>query len=199
MSTDNNVQAAIIDDAIENVENSHDSLNNIEISEQFISAENAVTTSSPRSPSSPIPIDNQQQKETPPSTPPLPPAHLSQNEMPPPPPPPASIIGQPVKPKPQLKRSFSAKPLTTTSRPFRPFSSRLENSNSNNINNNYFMNQDSLSHAESHNTPLFITHVTLNLDVPGNGLNKPSIPSWKYNNVRKNCANFSYTALVNKK
>jgi len=206
MSTDNNVQDAIIDDAIENVENSHDSLNNIELSEQFISGvdENVVTTSSPRSPSSPIPIENQQQKETtpppPPTPPPQPPAQLCENEMPPPPPPPpASIIGQPVKPKSQLKRSFSAKPLTTSSRPFRPFSSRLENTNSNNINNNYFMNQDSLSHAESHNTPLFITHVTLNLDIPGNGVNKPSIPSWKYNNVRKNCANYSYTALVNKK
>ena len=215
MNINNDMQdiEPIVDDVIENEENLNGSMNKIEISEQFIlvnenddennvnDGQNLVSTSSPHPPStSPVPHDFiSQHKETmppPPSTPPL----LSQEELPPPPPPPppASINGQTVKPKSQLKRSFSAKPLTTTSN-YRPFSSRLENSNQNQISNNYFMNQDSLSHTGSNNMPLFITHVTLNLDVPSKGLNKPSIPSWKYNTVRKNCANYSYSALLNKK
>lgn len=200
----------IIDEVLEIEETLNESLGKIEISEQFIlvnendnennaDEQNFISTSSPHPPStSPIlQFHDSQQKETTPPPPPTPPL-LSQDELKPSASRtlPVSTNGQTVKAKSQLKRSFSAKPLTTTSN-FRPFSSRLENPSQ--IVNNYFMNQDCLSHTGSKSAPLFITHVTLNLDVSGKNMNKPSIPSWKYNTVRKNCANYSYSAILNKK
>ena len=92
-----------------------------------------------------------------------------------------------AKPKTQLKRSFSAKPLTGTK--YRPSLSRLDNYS---INNN-----DSPSPPSISSPPMFITHVTLNLEVYNANLNKPTIPAWKYTNIRRNCSNYNYSTIYN--
>ena len=97
-----------------------------------------------------------------------------------------------AKPKTQLKRSFSAKPLTGTK--YRPSLSRLDN----NSNMNYSINNtDSPSPPSISSPPMFITHVTLNLEVYNGNLNKPTIPAWKYTNIRRNCSNYNYSTIYN--
>ena len=90
------------------------------------------------------------------------------------------IPRSPKPPTPQLQPNIKQRPQTS-----RVFNIKKEQR----ANLNSFMNESDDNHFIINENPIFITHVTLTLDVLNN---RPAMPLWKYNTVRHSYTNYNY-------
>ena len=90
------------------------------------------------------------------------------------------IPRSPKPPSPQHQPNIKQRPQTS-----RVFNIKKEQR----ANLNSFMNESDDNHFIINENPIFITHVTLTLDVLNN---RPAMPLWKYNTVRHSYTNYNY-------
>lgn len=90
------------------------------------------------------------------------------------------IPRSPKPPTPQHQPNIKQRPQTS-----RVFNIKKEQR----ANLNGFMNESDDNHFIINENPIFITHVTLTLDVLNN---RPAMPLWKYNTVRHSYTNYNY-------